>query len=49
MDCVVIGTGSAGNSCVLQKHILIDCGLPYKRIVPYVKDLKIVLLTHVHS
>ena len=45
----IIATGSTGNAVVINDRILIDCGVPYKRLAPIVKDLKLVLLTHVHS
>lgn len=48
MEYVIISTGSKGNAVILNNAILIDCGVPYKSIKPYVKDLKLVLLTHVH-
>lgn len=49
MICDVIATGSTGNSVVLGDMILLDCGVPYKLIEPYVRDLRLVLLTHVHG
>ena len=49
MDYNIISTGSKGNAVILNDEILIDCGVPYKAIKPYVKDLKLVLLTHLHS
>ena len=49
MEYVIISTGSKGNAVILNGEILIDCGVPYKSIKPYVKDLKLVLLTHIHS
>lgn len=45
----IISTGSKGNAVVINGQILIDCGVPYKRLEPVVKGLKLVLLTHVHS
>lgn len=45
----IISTGSKGNAVILNDEILIDCGVPYKSIKPYVKGLKLVLLTHIHS
>ena len=48
MEYVIISTGSKGNAVILNGEILIDCGVPYKSIKPYVKDLKLVLLTHSH-
>ena len=49
MDFNIISTGSKGNAVILNREILIDCGVPYKSIKPYVKGLKLVLLTHLHS
>lgn len=45
----VIETGSKGNAVVVNKFILVDCGVPYKELKPYIKDLKLVLLTHIHG
>ena len=45
----IIATGSTGNAVLINDKILIDCGVPYKRLEPFVKGLKLVLLTHVHS
>lgn len=49
MICDVIATGSQGNAVVLGGEILIDCGVPYKRIEHIVPTLKLVLLTHRHA
>lgn len=48
MEFNIISTGSKGNAVILNDEILIDCGVPYKAIKPYVKGLKLVLLTHKH-
>ena len=45
----VIATGSTGNAVVLNDFILIDCGVSYKALEPYVQKLKLVLLTHIHG
>lgn len=45
----IISTGSTGNAVVINGYILIDCGVPLKKLKPVVKDLKLVLLTHKHS
>lgn len=45
----VIATGSKGNAVVINDSILIDCGVPFKALEPVKKDLKLVLLTHVHG
>lgn len=49
MICNVIATGSKGNAVLLDGTILLDCGVPYKLIEPYVRDLRLVLLTHIHG
>lgn len=46
---VVIGTGSRGNSVLVNDSILIDAGLPYIRIEPYMDKIKLCLLTHIHG
>lgn len=45
----IINTGSDGNCTIIEKVIMVDCGISFKRIKPYIKDLKLVLLTHAHS
>lgn len=47
----VLATGSGGNAVVINGEILIDCGVPMKKLREsgYVPKLKLVLLTHVHS
>ena len=48
MNYNIISTGSHGNAVVLQDIILIDCGVTFKALQEVYKDLKIVLLTHIH-
>lgn len=49
MTYEIIGTGSGGNATVINSEILIDAGLPWAKIRPYAKTLKLVLLTHRHG
>ncbi len=49
IDFEIIASGSAGNAVIINREILIDCGVPFKALEPYYRDLKIVLLTHIHS
>lgn len=44
----IISTGSKGNAVIINNYIMIDCGVPYKYIEPYIYDLKLILLTHIH-
>ena len=45
----IISTGSKGNAVVLNDIILIDCGVSFRALHEISNDLKIVLLTHIHS
>lgn len=45
----IISTGSQGNAVVLNDYILIDCGVSFKALKDVYKQLKIVLLTHLHT
>lgn len=45
----IINTGSDGNAVILDNKILIDCGVSYKSLSGYVRDLKLVILSHIHS
>lgn len=49
MNYHIIETGSKGNAVIVNDEVLIDCGVAYKKLEPYVKRLKLVLLTHVHG
>lgn len=45
----IISTGSKGNAIIYFSSILVDCGVGYSLLSPYVKQLQIVLLTHSHG
>lgn len=49
MNYNIIQTGSSGNATIIENIILIDCGVSLKKLDPYYKKLKLVLLTHIHS
>lgn len=49
MNYNIIATGSKGNAVVINGRLLIDCGVNYKQLSPYVNDLQLVLLTHIHG
>lgn len=48
IDYTIIATGSQGNAVVVNDFLLIDCGVPFKSLLPYYKKLRLVLLTHIH-
>lgn len=45
----VIATGSTGNAIIYHKTILVDCGIPFSLLKPYLKNIQILLLTHCHK
>lgn len=44
----IVATGSSGNA-ILYENILVDCGIPFNKLKPYVHQIKLVLLTHEHK
>lgn len=44
----VIATGSQGNAILYHNSILVDIGIPYALLKPYLFNIQIVLLTHRH-
>ena len=51
MNIKIIGTGSSGNCFLFDEKLMIDAGLSYKKLSNQinVKDVKCVLLTHIHG
>lgn len=49
MNYKILASGSTGNAIIVENVILIDCGVSFKTLKDYYKDLKLVLLTHIHS
>lgn len=49
MFCDVIGSGSKGNAAVLNRDILIDCGVPFSWLRGHINGVRFVLLTHIHG
>ena len=45
----IISSGSEGNCEIAFKYVMIDCGVSFKKIKPYLKDIKIIFLSHKHS
>ncbi len=48
MNYKIINSGSDGNAVLINGEILIDCGVSFSKLEDYYKDLKLVLLTHIH-
>lgn len=49
IDYQIISTGSKGNAVVIGGSVLIDCGVAFKAVEPFMNDLRLVLLTHIHG
>lgn len=49
MSCEVIKSGSSGNAVLYFDSILVDCGIPFASLKPYLKQIQLVLLTHEHG
>ena len=49
MKYEIIQTGSNGNAVIYNDDIMVDCGVPFSKIKPYYKNIKLLLLTHQHS
>lgn len=45
----ILKSGSKGNAIIVENIFLFDCGVPYSTIKPYLKDIKLVFISHVHS
>jgi hypothetical protein len=49
MPYEIISTGSKGNCIVVNGNMMLDVGIPYKNIKNYLKDIKIIFISHRHS
>ncbi len=45
----IISSGSKGNAVIYHNTILVDCGISFIKLKPYIKEIQIVLLTHEHK
>ncbi|WP_454980076.1 MBL fold metallo-hydrolase [Capnocytophaga haemolytica] len=48
MKAIVINSGSDGNA-VLYGSVLVDCGVSFSKLKPYIQQIQLVLLTHAHN
>lgn len=42
----IIASGSSGNAIILENGICLDMGVSYKKIKPYLKDIKVIFISH---
>lgn len=48
MNYKIIASGSSGNAILLSNGILLDCGVPFKLIQPYLQKIKVIFISHEH-
>lgn len=48
IEYTIVSTGSVGNCVIIDKKIMVDVGVSYVKVKPYMDDVKLVLLTHRH-
>lgn len=49
MNYNILATGSAGNCVLVENCIALDMGISFKTIKPFMRDLQLVLLSHIHT
>lgn len=45
----IIGSSSKGNAIIVEDKILLDCGVSYTKLKPYLKNIKLIFISHVHK
>lgn len=48
IDYKIISSGSKGNAVIIN-NILIDIGIPFKQLEPYLNNIEYIFITHIHS
>ena len=49
MNYNIINSSSDGNAIVVEKILLLDCGIPYTKLKQYLKHIKLVFISHCHK
>lgn len=49
MPYKIIQSGSSGNAVLYHNEVLVDVGVGYKMLAPHIKDIQLILMTHIHS
>ncbi len=45
----VIGSNSKGNAVIYDERFMVDCGVSFRQLKPYIEKLEFVFLTHRHN
>ena len=49
MKFEIIKSGSKGNCIIVENKFMLDCGVAYKHIKDYMKDIKLIFIGHSHK
>ena len=49
MNYEIIKTGSKGNCIIVEDKFMLDCGVSYKTVKPYLDSIKLIFISHAHS
>lgn len=49
MNYNIISSSSKGNCIIVEDILMLDCGLSYKKIKPYLKKIKLIFISHDHQ
>ena len=49
MDYEIISSNSKGNCIIIEKFMMLDCGVSYKRIKDKLKNIKLIFISHNHT
>lgn len=44
----ILASGSSGNCLIINKFLVLDLGISFKKIKPFYKDIKLVFISHGH-
>ena len=45
----IIGSSSKGNAIVIEDVLLLDCGVSYAKLKPFLKKIKLIFVSHCRS
>lgn len=49
MNYNILASGSTGNCIIVENFLMVDCGVSYKKIQKYLKQVKLIFISHIHS
>ena len=49
MKYEITGSSSKGNCIVVEDILMLDCGVTYIKIKPYLKNIKLIFISHIHK